>query len=145
MPAHHCQSRGTSLTGPTMVHDIIITCTKPCACFSQCHQVLNPIPLNPTPATCHKRKQKLRCNSRNAALQKLHCNFCSADVICTKSCAATNEKLHQESGAFLPLSCGFQLPRLGVLLTMGFAISIVQRQYLASVLASVFSVCLASI
>ena len=44
--------------------------------------------------------------------------FCSADVSLTKSCTATNEKLHrniekvalQESGAFLPLPCGFQAP-----------------------------------
>ena len=45
-----------------------------------------------------------------------HSLFCSADVIFTKSCAATSKQLHcsileaalQESGAFLPLSCGFQ-------------------------------------
>ena len=44
--------------------------------------------------------------------------FCSAEVIWTRSCAAANEKLQrnfekaalQESGAFLPLSCGFQAP-----------------------------------
>ena len=41
----------------------------------QSQQVLNPTPLNPTPAICHKRKRKLRCNFRNAALQKLHCNI----------------------------------------------------------------------
>ena len=72
-------------------------------------QVLNPTPLNPTPATCHKRKRKLRCSFRKVALQKLHL---------TPSCAAASEKLHcniakaalQESGAFLPLSCGFQAP-----------------------------------
>ena len=41
--------------------------------------VLNPTPLNPSPATCHMRKRKLHCNFRNAALQKLHCNIgCSA-------------------------------------------------------------------
>ena len=58
----------------------------------------------------------LRCRN---SLQ--HSLFCSADVICTKSCAAANEKLHcnveiaalQESGAFLPLSCGLQAPHLG--------------------------------
>ena len=82
---------------------------------------LNPTPLNPTPATCHKRKRKLRCNFWNAALQKValqHWLFCSAEVILTKSGAAASEKLHcnfgkaalQESGAFLPLSCGFQAP-----------------------------------
>ena len=44
--------------------------------LQRCQQVLNPTPLNPTPATCHKRKRKLRCSFRNAALQKLHCNIC---------------------------------------------------------------------
>ena len=56
-----------------------------------------------------------RC-AAGTALQ--HCLFCSTEVIWTKSCAAANEKLHcniekaalQESGAFLPLSCGFQAP-----------------------------------
>ena len=38
-------------------------------------QVLNPTPLNPTPATCHKRKQKLRCNFWKVALPKLHYNI----------------------------------------------------------------------
>ena len=36
-------------------------------------QVLNPTPLNPTPATCHKRKQKLRCN-----FGMLRCRSCTA-------------------------------------------------------------------
>ena len=56
------------------------------------------------------------CCAAETALQ--HLLFCSAEVIWTKSCAAANEKLHcniekaalQESGAFLPLSCGFQAP-----------------------------------
>ena len=56
------------------------------------------------------------CCAAETALQ--HWLFCSVEVIRTKSCAATNEKLHcnidkaalQESGAFLPLSCGFQAP-----------------------------------
>ena len=56
------------------------------------------------------------CCAAETALQ--HWLFCSAEVIWTKSCAAANEKLHcniekaalQESGAFLPLSCGFQAP-----------------------------------
>ena len=58
-----------------------------------------------------------RC-AAEVALQ--HSLFCSADVILNQnlSCAAANEKLHynfekaalQESGAFLPLSCGFQAP-----------------------------------
>ena len=56
------------------------------------------------------------CCAAEVALQ--HSLFCSVEVISTKSCAAANEKLHcnfekaalQESGAFLPLSCGFQAP-----------------------------------
>ena len=60
--------------------------------------------------------QFLECCAAETALQ--HWLFCSADVICTKNCTAANEKLHcnieiaalQESGAFLPLSCGFQAP-----------------------------------
>ena len=56
------------------------------------------------------------CCAAETALQ--HWLFCSAEVIWTKSCVAANEKLHcniekaalQESGAFLPLSCGFQAP-----------------------------------
>ena len=56
-----------------------------------------------------------RC-AAEVALQ--HWLFCSADLILTKSCAAASEKLQynieklalQESGAFLPLSCGFQAP-----------------------------------
>ena len=56
------------------------------------------------------------CCTAQVALQ--HWLFCNADVISTKSCAAASEKLQrniekaalQESGAFLPLSCGFQAP-----------------------------------
>ena len=56
------------------------------------------------------------CCAAEAAPQ--HRLFCSAEVIWTRSCTAANEKLHcnieeaalQESGAFLPLSCGFQAP-----------------------------------
>ena len=85
-------------------------------------EVLNPTPLNPTPATFRKRKRKLHCSFRNAALQKLHCNIRFSAVrklfFFNKSCAAAGEKLQcniekaalQESGAFLPLSCGFQAP-----------------------------------
>ena len=84
-------------------------------------QVLKPTPLNPTPATRHERKTEValqfsECCAAETALQ--HWLFCSAEVIWPKSCAAANEKLHcniekaalQESGAFLPLSCGFQAP-----------------------------------
>ena len=88
-------------------------------------QVLNPTPLNPTPATCHERKRKLRCNFRNAAQQKLHCNIGFSAVrmlFLTKSCAAASKKLQcniekaalQESGAFLQrIPADFKLPRLG--------------------------------
>ena len=96
---------------------------------SNSQQVLNPTPLNPTPATRHMRKQKLRCSFRNAALQKLHCNIGfsavrksfgpEAVLQQTKNCNCNIEKAAlQESGAFLPLSCGsqaptFRHPRLG--------------------------------
>ena len=71
---------------------------------------------NMTQAKTEVALQFLECCAAEATLK--HSLFCSADVICTKSCAATNEKLHcnieiaalQESGAFLLLSCGFQAP-----------------------------------
>ena len=89
-----------------------------------CQQVLNPTPLNPAPATCHKRKRKLRCSFRNAALQKLHCNIRfsavrksfgpKAALQQTKNCTATSKKLRCRKVA---LSCrfpaGFKPPRLG--------------------------------
>ena len=84
-------------------------------------EVLNPTPLNPTPATCHKRKRKQfsECCAAEVALQ--HWLFCSADVILTKAalqgaknCTATSKKLHCKKVA---LSCrfpaGFKPPRLG--------------------------------
>ena len=87
-------------------------------------QVLNPTPLNPAPATCHKRKRKLRCSFRNAALQKLHCNIGfsavqkslgpKAALQQTKNCTATSKKLRCRKVA---LSCrfpaGVKPPRLG--------------------------------
>ena len=81
-------------------------------------QVLNPTPLNPTPATCHKRKRKLRCNFRNAALQKLHCNiglrfsavrmsfWPKAALQQAKKLQCNTEKLHCRK----VLSCRFQAP-----------------------------------
>ena len=83
-------------------------------------QVLNLTPLNPAPAMPQAKTevalQFLECCAAETALQ--HWLFCNAEVTWTKSCAAANEKLHcniekaalQESGAFLPLSCGFQAP-----------------------------------
>ena len=61
------------------------------------------------------------CCAAEVALQKLHCNICFSAVpksFLPKSCDAASEKLQrniekaalQESGAFLPLSCGFQAP-----------------------------------
>ena len=87
-------------------------------------EVLNPTPLNPTPATCHKRKRKLRCNFWNAVLQKLHCNIRfsavqksfvpKAALQQTKNCTATSKSLRCRKVA---LSCrfpaGFKPPRLG--------------------------------
>ena len=87
-------------------------------------QVLNPYPSKPHPCNMPQAKtevalQFLECCAAEVALQ--HWLFCSAEVIFTKSCAATSEKLHcnienaalQKSGAFLPLSCGFQAPTFG--------------------------------
>ena len=56
------------------------------------------------------------CCAAEVALQRWL--FCSANAILIKSCAAASEKTEvqhgktalQESGAFLPLSCGFQAP-----------------------------------
>ena len=84
----------------------------------------DPALINPTPLTCHKRKRKLRCSFRNAALQKLHCNIGfsavrksvgpEAALQQTKNCTATSKKLRCRKVA---LSCrfpaGFKLPRLG--------------------------------
>ena len=92
--------------------------------FTPNQQVLNPTPLNPTPATCHKRKRKLRCSFRSAALQKLHCNIGLSAVRKsfgpkaaqqqTKNCTATSKKLRCRKVA---LSCrfpaAFKPPRLG--------------------------------
>ena len=82
-------------------------------------EVLSPTPLNPTPATCHQRKRKLRCNFRNVALQKLHCNIRvsavrksfspKAALQQAKNCSATLKKLRCRKVA---LSCR-KHPRLG--------------------------------
>ena len=85
---------------------------------------LNLTPLNPTPATCHKRKRKLRCSFRSAALQELHCNIGfsavrksfgpKAALQQAKNRTATSKKLRCRKVA---LSCrfpaGFKPPRLG--------------------------------
>ena len=80
-----------------------------------------PHPSKPRPCNMPQAKTEValqfsECCAAETALQ--HWLFCSAAVIWTKSCAAANEKLHcniekaalQESGAFLPLYCGFQAP-----------------------------------
>ena len=80
----------------------------------------------PTPATCQTRKTEVAlqfsegCAAETALQLSL---FCSADVVFTRTCAATNEELHcniekaalQESVAGkwrfpATLSCGFQAP-----------------------------------
>ena len=87
-------------------------------------EVLNLTPLNPTPATCHKRKREFHCSFRKVALQKLHCNIClsaarksflpKAALQQAKNCSATLKKLHCRTFA---LSCcfpaDFKLPCLG--------------------------------
>ena len=78
-----------------------------------------PHPCNMPQAKTEVALQFSECCAAETALQ--HRLFCSAEVIWTRSCAAANEKLHcniekaalQESGAFLPLSCGFQAPTFG--------------------------------
>ena len=92
-------------------------------------QVLNPTPLDPTPATYHKRKQKLRSDFRKVALQKMHCNirFSAVRTSFLPKAVLHQTKLHgniekaalQESGfptAFLWMPCShvnFRLPSLG--------------------------------
>ena len=78
-----------------------------------------PHPSNMPPAKTEVALQFSECCAAEVALQ--HWLFCSAHVILTKSCAAASENLQcniekaalQESGAFLPLSCGFQAPTFG--------------------------------
>ena len=80
-----------------------------------------PHPFKPHPCNMPQAKTEValqlsECCAAGTALQ--HRRFCSVEVIWTRSCAAANEKLHcniekavlQESGAFPPLSCGFQAP-----------------------------------
>ena len=82
---------------------LVFSLTTP-SCESQ--QVLNPTPLNPTPATCNKRKAEVALQfsescAAEVALQ--HSLFCSADVIFTKSCVAGKWRFPAD----------FRLPRLG--------------------------------
>ena len=77
-----------------------------------------PHPCNMPQAKTEVALQFSECCAAEVALQ--HSLFCSPDVILTKSCAAASEldcniakAALQKSGAFLPLSCGFQAPRLG--------------------------------
>ena len=68
------------------------------------------------PAKTEVALQFSECCAAGVALQRWL--FCSTDVILTRCCAAASEKLQcniekaalQESGAFLPLSCGFRAP-----------------------------------
>ena len=93
-----------------------------CCCF--CSASPKPHPSKPHPCNMPQAKTKLRCNFRNAALQKLHCNtgFSAvqksfgpeAALQQTKNCTATSKKLRCRKVA---LSCrfpaGFKPPRLG--------------------------------
>ena len=83
-----------------------------------------PHPSKPHPCSMPQAKTEVALQfsescTAEVALQRLL--FCCAEVIFAKSCAAASEKLQccqcniekaalQESGAFLPLSCGFQTP-----------------------------------
>ena len=80
----------------------------------------------PHPSKPHPRNMpQVKSRSCSAIFGKLRCRNCTATFAflqCgrhfTKGCVATSEKLHcnieraalQESGVFLPLSCGFQTP-----------------------------------
>ena len=81
-----------------------------------------PHPSKPHPCNMPQAKMEValqfsECCAETALQHRL---FCSAEVIWTRSCAAANEKLHcniekaalQESGTFLPLSCGFSSPHV---------------------------------
>ena len=83
-----------------------------------------PHPCNMPQAKTEVTLQFLESRAAEVALQ--HSLFCMCGSHFTKSCTTASEKLEcniekaalQESGAFLPLSCGFQaptfrLPRLG--------------------------------
>ena len=121
---HHKGPKSPELQEQSFSEAIFDVC-NPLWMTIKSQQVLNPTPLNPAPATCHRRKRKLRCSFRNAVLQKLHCNIGFSQCGChfdQKSCAAAGEKLQcniqkaalQEK---VPLSCrfpaDFKLPRLG--------------------------------
>ena len=75
-----------------------------------------PHPCNMPQAKTEVALQLSECCAAEVALQ--HSLFCGAEVVFAKSCAAASEKLQcniekaalQKSGAFLPLSCGFQAP-----------------------------------
>ena len=80
-----------------------------------------PHPSKPRPCNMPQAKTEValqfsECCAAEVLLQ--HWPFCNADVILTKSCTAASERLQcnidkaalQESGAFLPLSCGLQAP-----------------------------------
>ena len=93
-----------------------------CALGSPKPRPSKPHPCNMPQAKTEVALQFLECCAAETALQ--HWLFCSADVICTKSCAAANEKLHcniENSKSLrcrkVALSClfpaGFKPPRLG--------------------------------
>ena len=95
-------------------------------------QVLNPTPLNPTPATCHKRRQKLSCNFRTVALRKLQSRNCTAGARFsavrssflpkaalqrTKNCIEIEKALLQKSVALswrFSYALTFRIPHLGL-------------------------------
>ena len=71
--------------------------------WNSTQQVLNPTPSKPHACNMPQAKQKLRCNFRNAALQKLHCNIGFSAVRMSiwpkaalqqaKNCSATLKKM----------------------------------------------------
>ena len=102
--------------------DAVFFFAEECSTKWQSHSA-SPIPHPSKPHPCNMPQAKTEvalqfseCYATEVALQ--HSLFCSAEVVFTKSCAAASEKLQcniekaalQESGVFLPLSCGFQAP-----------------------------------
>ena len=84
----------------------------------------SPKPHPSKPHACNMPQAKMEValqfsESCAAEVAPQHSLFCSAEVIFTNNWAAASEKLQcnsgkaalQESGAFLPLSCGFQAPK----------------------------------
>ena len=94
--------------------------------FQQTSASPKPHPSKPHPCNMPQPKKNRNCAlilgncAAETALQKLHCNirfsavrksFVPKAALQPKNCTATSKAALQESGAFLPLSCGLQVPK----------------------------------